>query len=91
MASSYDDDDDVPDAVLARLIPRKANRWIFATIAAQFTEGVLEIAAEAMHDVSTILVQRFNWEQERVEMFESVGREIEALDEVEEGHGASTS
>lgn len=89
MASSYDEDE-IPDAVLARLVPRKASRWVFATIASEMLEGMLEIAAEAAHEMSTVLHQHYNWHQDRVEMFESVGRDIETLGEVEGARGAST-
>lgn len=92
MAGAYDDDEvEIPDAVLARLVPRKANGWIFAALAAEFVEGVLEIAAESVHSVVTILHQRFNYEQDRREMFEEVSKEIESIESVEEVFGASTS
>jgi len=90
MASMYDEDEDIPDAVLAKLVPRKANKWILAAIASEFVEGVFELSAEAMHSVTTILYQRFNYHQDRQEMFDTVGRDIERIDQLMGAEGAST-
>lgn len=91
MAGMCDDDDEIPDAVLARLISRRPNKWVFAMIAAEFIGSVLEIAGDSMQSVTTIFSQRYNWEQQRREMFEEGMIDLERLDDVgvEEAFGAS--
>lgn len=74
----YSDED---DPILARLIPRKANRWIYATIAAEFVKNVLHSAETAMEDLTTVFSQRFNYEEDRQKWSEGVGYEIERVDD----------
>lgn len=80
---------DGDDRVFARMIPRKANRWIFATVGAEFVTNVMRAGVSAMEDITTVFSQRFNYEDERNGFMSSVGRDIEALDGGFEVIGAS--
>ena len=90
MAAVWNDDEDMSDADVVNLIPRKANGWILATIGAELVRNTLRALEHAMDDVTTVLSQRYNWEQDRREMFEEVGREIETLELMKEADGANT-
>lgn len=71
---------DGEDAVFARMIPRKANRWIWATIASELLTNVTRNVASALDDVTTVFSQRFNYEDERQGFMSDIGRDIEALE-----------
>lgn len=72
--------EDEDEEVFARMLPRKANRWIWATIGAEFVANVLKAAHRAADDATTVFSQRFNYEDERSGFMSSVGKDIEALD-----------
>jgi hypothetical protein len=69
------------DDVLVKLIPRKANGWIFATIAAEFTKNVLSAATAAMDDITTVFSQRYNYQQDRDAWSSEVGYDIEHIED----------
>lgn len=76
MVSEYEDD----EKVFARLVPKKANLWVFAAIGGEFVTNVLQAAASAAEDVTTVFSQRFQYEDERSTFISAVGRDIEMLD-----------
>lgn len=73
--------EDEDEAVFARMLPRKANRWVWAVIGGEFVSRVLQAATEAATDATTVFSQRFNYHDERNSFLSDFGRDMEALDQ----------
>jgi hypothetical protein len=76
-----DNDDEVPDAVLARLTPRKANKWYFLSIGIEWVNSMLEVTAESLNELGILISQRASYEDDRQRWSEGVGYEIEKVDD----------
>jgi hypothetical protein len=78
---SYDEDETETDEdpVSARMVPRRFNRWIFATIASELATNVMRAASDALADVTTVFSQQWNYTDDRQKFEAEVGREIETL------------
>jgi len=78
---SYDDDDAaLDDPVFARMVPRRFNRWIFATIACELATNVTRAAADALADLTTVFSQQWNYADDQQKFRAEIGRDLEALD-----------
>lgn len=75
------DEDDIPDAVLSKMLPRKSNRWFFLGVFLGWIDSVLEVTAEAVNDLQTLVSQRASYEDDRSRWSEGVGYEIERVDD----------
>ncbi len=69
------------DAILARFVPRKANKWILVTIGLEFLSSTTKAASRALDDLVTVSSQRFNYEDQRSGFASDVGYDIEHIDE----------
>jgi hypothetical protein len=69
------------EEVFARMLPRKANRWVWAVIAGEFVTQVLHAMETAATDATTVLSQRFNYHDERNSFLSDIGRDLESLDD----------
>lgn len=75
------DDDGVPDAVLARLVPRKVNKWYFLSVGVEWVNSLLEVTAESVHELGVLISQRASYEDDKQRWSEGVGYEIERVDD----------
>lgn len=73
--------EDEDEEVFARMLPRKANRWVWAVIAGEFVTQVLHAMETAATDATTVFSQRFNYHDERNSFLSDFGRDMEALDQ----------
>lgn len=76
-----EDDFEEDDSILARLVPRKANKWIFVTIGLEFASAVTKAASRSLDDLVLVSSQRFNYEDQRNGFASDVGYDIEHIDE----------
>jgi hypothetical protein len=76
-----DEDNDVPDAVLARMLPRKANKWFFLSVGIEWVNSLVEVTAESLHELGILISQRASYEDDKRRWSEGVGYEIERVDQ----------
>lgn len=74
-------DEDIPEPVLARLVPKKNNKWSFLAIATNLAASFFESTAAALEDATTLICQRASYEDDRFNWATGVGYEIERVDD----------